>query len=74
MRARGTAAWAKWRELAGVIGDKKLPRRLKTKLYTTIIRPVLLYGAESWTMGKKEKRILEATDMRMLRRIKEESH
>lgn len=70
VRARVMAAWAKWRELAGVIGDRKMPRRLKTKLYSTIIRPVLLYGAESWTMGKKEERILEATEMRMLRRIK----
>ena len=70
VKARVTAAWTKWRELDGVIGDKRMPRRLKTKLYTTIIRPVLLYGAESWTVGKKEERMLEATEMRMLRRIK----
>ena len=65
-----TAAWAKWRDLSSVINDKRMPRRLKTKLYSTIIRPVLLYGAEVWTMGRKEERLLEATEMRMLRRIK----
>ena len=42
---------------------------LKT-LYNHIMHPVLLYGAESWTMGKKAERILEATEMRMLRKIK----
>ena len=47
-----------------------MPRELKTKLYMTDIRPVLLYGAECWTVGKKEKQILEKTYMRMLRRIK----
>ncbi|XP_063592969.1 uncharacterized protein LOC134770009 [Penaeus indicus] len=67
MRARVAAAWNKWRELSGVISDRKMPRKLK--LYSTIIRPVLLYEPEVWTMGKKE-RILEATEMRMLRRTK----
>ena len=52
--------------------DKKLPRKLKIKLYMTVIRPVLLYGAEcwTWTVRKKEEQILEKTEMRMLRRIK----
>ena len=30
----------------------------------------MLYGAECWVIGKKEEGILEATEMRMLRRIK----
>ena len=36
----------------------------------TVIRPILLCGAECWTVGNKEEHILEKTEMRMLRRIK----
>ena len=70
VRARVSAAWGKWRDLSGVITDNKMPRRLKIKLYTTVIRPVLLYGAECWRVGKVEEYILGKTEMRMLRRIK----
>ena len=58
------------RDLFGVISDKKMPRKLKVKLYMTVIKLVLLYGAECWTVRKKEEQILEKTEMRMLRIIK----
>ena len=70
VRARVSAARDKWRDISGVISDKNMPRKLKIKLYITVIRPVLLYGAECWTVRKKEEQILEKTETRMLRRIK----
>ena len=56
-----------------IISDTKMPRKLKIKLYMTVIRPLLLYGAECWTVRKKEEQILEKTEMRMLIRIKGET-
>ena len=70
VRARLSAAWGKWRDISGVMSEKNMPRKLKIKLYMTVIRPILLCGAECWTVRKKEEQILEKTEMRMLRRIK----
>ena len=55
VRARVSAAWGKCGDLSGVISDNKMPRKLKTKLYMTVIRPVLLYGAKCWTIGRKNR-------------------
>ena len=46
VRKRVKEAWNKWREVSGVILDRKIPLKLKMKVYKSIIRPVLLYGAE----------------------------
>ena len=65
-RCKLKAAWQKWRVLAGVLCDAKMQKYLKGKVYKTMIRPVLMYGAETWTVTGKEEGLLERTEMRML--------
>ena len=65
--ARVNSAWGKWRSLTGVLCDKKIPDRLKSKIYRTVIRPVALYGAECWPATKEVERRLSAMEMKMLR-------
>jgi len=40
---------------------------VKGKVYKTMVRPVMIYGAEAWTLRRSEQGLLERTEMRMLR-------
>jgi hypothetical protein len=42
------ADWLNWRQASGVLCDPRVPLKLKRKLYRTVIRPAMLYGAECW--------------------------
>jgi len=66
IKARIAAAWKKWQELTGVLRDRSMPIAVKGKVYRTVIRPVLIYGSEAWTLRCEEERF-ERTEMRMLR-------
>jgi hypothetical protein len=46
VRHRISAAWLKWRQASGVLCDKKVPQKLKSKFYRTAIRSAMLDGAE----------------------------
>ena len=69
VESRIKAAWGKWREVSGVVCDRKMPIKLKIKIYNSVIRPVLMYGSETWALRRKEEAKLERTEMRMLRWI-----
>ncbi|KAK6762963.1 hypothetical protein RB195_023610 [Necator americanus] len=66
-RACVNAAWMKWKMATGVLCDRKVPVRLKSEIYRTVVRPVALYGCECWPTTKALERVLHAMEMRMLR-------
>ena len=41
--------------------------KIKGKVYRTVVRPALMYGAESWALKKAQEKKLEVAEMRMLR-------
>jgi hypothetical protein len=40
------AGWLKWRQFSDVLCDPRVPLKLKSKFYRTVIRSVMLYVAE----------------------------
>ena len=63
---RVRSAWNSWRGLSRVICDKKVPVKLKNKLYKTVIR--LWYMAVSVGRYTEQQR-MHTTEMKMLRWI-----
>ena len=53
--------------VSGVIYDKKVSIKLKSKLYKTVVRPAMVYGSECWSLRKQEEQCLHSTKMKMLR-------
>ncbi len=53
-----------------LVKDRHVPRKVKTIFYTSIIRPILTYGYEAWSLTKRTKSRIQATEMKVLRIIK----
>jgi hypothetical protein len=49
--------------------SKHVHRFTKIRLYKTVIRPVLMYGSETWVMTKKIVNIINSYEMKILRRL-----
>jgi hypothetical protein len=49
--------------------DRLLSRNIKTRIYKTIILPVVLYGCETWSLTLREEHRLRVFENRVLRRI-----
>ena len=59
--------WVKWKEVSGVMCDRKMPVELKDEVFKTIIRPAMTYGSECWAVRKKYEKKLNSAEMRILR-------
>ena len=60
-------AWMNWRKSSGILCDKRISAKVKGKFYKSVVRPAMLYGAETWPIKKEQERRMEVAEMRMLR-------
>ena len=62
VKKRVQAGWNGWRRVSGVICDRRLPARVKGKVYSSVVRPAMVYGLETVAVTKKQVK-----EMKMLR-------
>ena len=55
--------------LGRVLKSKFVRRNTKLKIYKTLIIPVLIYGAESWTLSEADKNSLGVFERKVLRMV-----
>ena len=49
--------------------SRALNRSLKLKIYKTLIRPVVTYGCEAWTLRSRNEQQLRIFEQKILRKI-----
>ena len=47
--------------------DRRLPARVKGKVYSSMVRPAMVYGLETVAVTKKQMEEMEVAEMKMLR-------
>ena len=52
-----------------LLKSRSLSRKLKKTIYKTVIRPVVTYGSETWTLTKKGEELLNTWERKILRKI-----
>ena len=58
--------WKNWREVSGVLCDRRMPAKLKGKVYyKTVLRPAMMYGMEA--IKKVNEKRMNVAEMKMLR-------
>ena len=54
VRKRVQEGWNEWRKVWRVICDRRLPARVKGKVYSSVVRPAMVYGLETVAVTKKQ--------------------
>jgi len=55
--------------MQNLLSPSLLSKKLKMKIYRTIILPVVLYGCETWSLTLREERRLRVFKNRVLKRV-----
>ena len=67
VKKRVQAGWNRWGRVSGVICDKRLPARVKGKVYSLVVTPAMVYGLETVAVTKKQVEEMEVGEIKMLR-------
>ena len=67
VKERVQEGWYRWRRVSGVICDRRLPARVKGKVYSSVVRPAMVYGLETVAVTKKQVEEMEVAEIKMLR-------
>jgi hypothetical protein len=55
--------------LEKVLKSKTLSKNLKIRMYMTLLRPIAMYGSETWELRKAEEQRLGVFERKVLRKI-----
>ena len=62
VKKRVQPGWNGWTRVSGVICDRRLPARVKGKVYSSVVRPAMVYGLETVAVTKKQVEEMEVDE------------
>ena len=69
IKSRFKSGNAYYYSVQNLLSSSLLSKKLKIKIYRTIIWPVVLYGCETWSLILREERRLRVFENKVLRRV-----
>ena len=66
MTHRIQTGWQNWKRVSGILCDRSVSLRVKGKVSKIVVRPAMMYGAETWAVKKAQEKKLDVAEMRML--------
>ena len=67
VKKRVRAGWNGWRRVSGLICDRRLLARVKGKVYSSVVRPAMVYGLETVAVTKKQVEEIDVAEIKILR-------
>ena len=67
IKRRVQAGWNGRRKVSGIICDRRLPDRVNRKVYSSVVRPKMIYGLETMAVTKKHAEKMEFAEIKILR-------
>ena len=61
------AEWKNWRDVLGVLCDRRIPVQLKGKVYKTVVRSAMMYGMMAIPIKKVNEKRMNVAERKMLR-------
>jgi len=68
-KVRIAAAWRKWRDISSLLVNKNIPLKNRARIDCACVRPVMLYGAETWATTKTIEKKICSCDQWTLRHM-----
>ena len=50
LRIENNPDWKNWKRESGILCDRRISLRVKWKVYKTIVKPAMVYAAETWAL------------------------
>ena len=58
-----------FRKLRKIRSSRIINKRTKIRLYKTLVKPVLMYGSETWKMNRSDEKKIDVFQSKCLRQI-----